>query len=319
MMDGLVPDHNVTDNPSAWSPESDFLSEVEAAADAVINGSSSGTLSFYRASGAIMELEVDSGVASPDSRNVAVVAPLQSVLLVSLAGFQFSPASFAALMKFLGNKIYAALPALGSVEPSSLLTREELNVEEVMKLCFSLNACFVIGKLMLGLSGWLPEDLALCFEILAVLSSVRNSWAASAGGLMLDDEGKVYWADFAKPVSEAESSSAVSEFATSSQEVGLEACSVIATGGQRKGRPRKIDAPQVESEVKRSLRSNNQGYNYEMLSYQPSRRKSSKVPVSTAPAVLQIEEMQRIGVEECQIDPAALTVEHLLKQHEEKD
>jgi hypothetical protein len=56
-----------------------------------------------------------------------------------------------------------------------------------------------------------------------------------------------------------------------------------------------------------------------MLSYQPSRRKISKVPVTTAPAVLQIEEMQRIGVEECQIDPAALMVERLMKQHEEKD
>jgi hypothetical protein len=321
MMDGLVPDHNVMDNPSAWSPESDFLSEVEAAADAVINGSSSGALSFCRATGAIMELEVESGVATPGSRNVAVVSPLQSVLLVSVAGFQFLPASFAALMKFLGSKIYAVLPALGFMEPSSHSVREDLNVEEVMQLCIRLNVCFFLGKLVLGLSGLLPEDLALRFEISAVLSFQRNSWVDSAGGLMLDDEGKVFWAEYKKSadVSEAESSSSVSAFTASSQEVGFEACSVVATGCRRKGRSRKIDAPQVESEVKRSLRSNSQGYKYEMLSYQPSRRKISKVPVTTAPAVLQIEEMQRIGVEECQIDPAALMVERLMKQHEEKD
>jgi hypothetical protein len=74
----------------------------------------------------------------------------------------------------------------------------------------------------------------------------------------------------------------------------------------------------VESQVKRTLRSNSEGYNYEMIPYQPSRRKESKIPAATAPAVLQIEEMQRIGVEECQIDPAALTVERLMKQREGK-
>jgi hypothetical protein len=29
MMDGIVPENNITDNPSAWTPESDFLSEVK--------------------------------------------------------------------------------------------------------------------------------------------------------------------------------------------------------------------------------------------------------------------------------------------------
>jgi hypothetical protein len=55
-----------------------------------------------------------------------------------------------------------------------------------------------------------------------------------------------------------------------------------------------------------------------MLPYQPSRRKESKIPAAAAPAVLQIEEMQRIGVEECQIDPTALTVERPMKQREGK-
>jgi hypothetical protein len=42
------------------------------------------------------------------------------------------------------------------------------------------------------------------------------------------------------------------------------------------------------------------------------------VPAASTPAILQIEEMQRIGVEECNIDPAALTIDRLMKQREEK-
>jgi hypothetical protein len=56
-----------------------------------------------------------------------------------------------------------------------------------------------------------------------------------------------------------------------------------------------------------------------MLSYQPSRRKASKVVVASPPAVLQIEEMQRIGVEDCDIDPAALTVERLMQQRKDQE
>jgi hypothetical protein len=56
-----------------------------------------------------------------------------------------------------------------------------------------------------------------------------------------------------------------------------------------------------------------------MLSYNPSRRKVSKVGIASTLAVLQIEEMQRIRVEDCDIDPAALTVERLMQQRKEQE
>jgi hypothetical protein len=42
-------------------------------------------------------------------------------------------------------------------------------------------------------------------------------------------------------------------------------------------------------------------------------RRPRKTEKAVAPAVLQIEEMQRIGVEDCQIDPAELTSERLMQ------
>jgi hypothetical protein len=65
MMDGIVPDSNTSDNP-AWSPESDFLSELESAADSVVNGAQGGALSFSRASGVSVAMEVDIANASSE-------------------------------------------------------------------------------------------------------------------------------------------------------------------------------------------------------------------------------------------------------------
>jgi hypothetical protein len=42
-------------------------------------------------------------------------------------------------------------------------------------------------------------------------------------------------------------------------------------------------------------------------------RRPRKTEKAVAPAVLQLEEMQRIGVEDCQIDPAELTAERLMQ------
>jgi hypothetical protein len=76
-----------------------------------------------------------------------------------------------------------------------------------------------------------------------------------------------------------------------------------------RGRPRKQSTPTVESQVRRSTRQNNDGILYALPN--STRRRSSSVPRATTPAVLQISEMQRIGVEECFIDPSELTEERL--------
>jgi hypothetical protein len=56
-----------------------------------------------------------------------------------------------------------------------------------------------------------------------------------------------------------------------------------------------------------------------MIPYLTSKPKTSTVKIASTPEVLQISEMQRIGVEECLIDPAALTVEKLTKQRDDQD
>jgi hypothetical protein len=49
---------------------------------------------------------------------------------------------------------------------------------------------------------------------------------------------------------------------------------------------------------------------------QSSRCRASSVPRAAAPATLQIAEMQRMGVEQCLIDPAELTKERLLQDRQ---
>jgi hypothetical protein len=99
--------------------------------------------------------------------------------------------------------------------------------------------------------------------------------------------------------------------------IAVVSSSIAVVNAPRRGRPRKQETPRVESQVKRCTRQNNNGYNYQALPDQPTRRKNSKVPKAVAPAVLQITEMQRIGVEECQIDPDELTEERLLQDRTE--
>ncbi|KAM0843325.1 hypothetical protein ACQ4PT_057782 [Festuca glaucescens] len=63
MMDGVVPEGNVSDDPDTWSP---LLSDMEEAADDVVHGRQSGELRFLRAGGENLLLQVD---AMPGAQN----------------------------------------------------------------------------------------------------------------------------------------------------------------------------------------------------------------------------------------------------------
>jgi hypothetical protein len=63
--------------------------------------------------------------------------------------------------------------------------------------------------------------------------------------------------------------------------------------------------------VRYCTRLNNAGFKEQMLDY--TRKPKAKASKAIPPAMLQIEEMQRIGIEECHIDPAELSVEQLMK------
>ncbi|KAM0871899.1 hypothetical protein ACQ4PT_039120 [Festuca glaucescens] len=318
MMDGIVPDHNTYDNPAAWSPESDFFSELEAAADNVVNGATAGVLAFPRAAGDSVAMEVD---WVPASAEVMVgSSTLWSILLVDVAGFQFSVRNFIALVKFLGCKVYTSSPYLEYGIATDPLHCMIISLEDGgLQLGALFRDRLVLAVVLLRQSGQLPEDLALKSEIQSLLNTQNCSWAKALGGLRLDEEGNVFWAtdDGLDMLTGADSDSFASSSSSLSQEAEMEAGAVVT--GRRRGRPRKQDTPQVESQVKRSLRSNSQGYNHKMLPYLATKRKISKVKVASPPEVLQIAEMQHIGVEDCLIDPAALTVEKLMKQREDQE
>jgi hypothetical protein len=101
----------------------------------------------------------------------------------------------------------------------------------------------------------------------------------------------------------------------------VSAGSVIAIAGPSAprmdcGHTSRAVTPQVESQVRRCTRNHNDGNLYEIPN-QPTRRGASSVPRATSPAILQISEMQRLGVEQWFIDPDELTEDRLLQDRED--
>jgi hypothetical protein len=116
MLDGITPDYNTSDNPAAWSPESDFLSDIETASDNVVNGSSAGSLSFSRALGGTVTMEVEAPPLEQDEPNTRT--SLHSLILVPVAGFQFTVSNFSAIVVFFSCKIYSKLKCIELADSS---------------------------------------------------------------------------------------------------------------------------------------------------------------------------------------------------------
>jgi hypothetical protein len=101
-------------------------------------------------------------------------------------------------------------------------------------------------------------------------------------------------------------SSAVAPYAHDAASSSVDPAVQVA---KRRGRPKKADTPLTVSVVRRSPRNHNDGRRHTALSDAP--RRSSSVAAATPPAVLQVSELQRLGVEECHIAPEELTEERL--------
>jgi hypothetical protein len=174
---------------------------VEAAADAVLNGTASGVLSFSRATGEIIELEVERLSAHSFDVGMSGGSRRNSGLVVLVAGLQFTPVSFAALIEFLGRNIYSASPTLEYAVTDAMTDvgfLAELNVCHVdagLLFCLQFQGCFFRAMLFRGLSGTLPEDVALRMNLKSLMTPCKCTWTVIIGGLMLDEEGKVFWAD----------------------------------------------------------------------------------------------------------------------------
>ncbi|KAM0854539.1 hypothetical protein ACQ4PT_050357 [Festuca glaucescens] len=136
------------------------------------------------------------------------------------------------------------------------------------------------------------------------VESLPGTWADTFKYLYLGEDGELCWApiDLEQEVSNV--SWAVDQPSASNPGP--------AAGPRRPGRPRKSqEAPKVKSSVRYCTRNNNEGYCHQVLADTRRPRKTEKV---VAPDILQIEEMQRIGIEDCQIDPAELTAERLMQE-----
>ncbi|KAK1648432.1 hypothetical protein QYE76_066237 [Lolium multiflorum] len=243
--------------------------------------------------------------------------------------------------------------SVGSASFSAPICQEFLDEDDGIQLGCQLKAGYLLAVLRQVRADSLVVDVAGRTDLNKIICPSKSVWAEALEDLVMSDSGELLWPDernvrgsfliedglpgvgagmqvlgfinneelmlasqFSDMVTSVTSeASAPSTLVGASSALSQESEALVASNQsvRRRGRPRKQETPTVESQVKRSTRSNKQGYLEQALPYQPSKRKTSKVPKATPPEVLQIEEMQRIGVEDCHIDPDELSVDRLMK------
>jgi hypothetical protein len=320
MMDGVIPEGNVSDDPNTWSPS---LSDMEDAAEDLVNGRQHTDLQFIRAGGenGLIEVEELPGALNSSYEVGESSTRLNSLLVVpagvpEVNGSIFSRHShelvvyglegFKQLILFFSNYIYSTTQFLAAgpveAEPSLVLVEEQLVDSSVFSFeirDFLFEA--TVFKLAFGVS---CLDQAATFAVKNLLKPATGSWSDAFKSLYLGDEGQLCLApiDLDRDISN-------SRWAEGQPS---EALAGPIGGPRRPGGPRKTqEAPRVKSFVRYCTRNNKEGYCHQVLADTRRPRKTDK---ATAPEVLQIEEMQRIGIEDCQIDPNELTVERLMQE-----
>jgi hypothetical protein len=325
MLDGVVPEGNISDDPDTWSP----LIEIEDAAENVLNGRSEGSLVFVRAGGQNQELEVDSltesysvfehGESSRSVQSVIVVPePLSFSTDPVLEFISWNPRAFAALIRFLNDAIYHQVPLLPVVP--CVMEPSDLSVEYVANASTKFFALLKDNLLLSCVTAKSTLISAAKLSIREAISPPKEIWDEDFRYMSLNEEGVLVFA----PTSEVEwadismsSNGPANQDSWAGSSEG-EVSSSMTVSVRKRGRPRKnsstattSEAPLVKSMVRYYTRLNNAGFKEQMLDY--TRKPKAKASKAIPPAVLQIEEMQRIGIEECNIDPAELSVEQLMK------
>jgi hypothetical protein len=179
MMDGLLPEHNETDDPSTWSPVSESEEElvvIEAAADRLTMGNSGGQFAFVP----LGSLAVSEAVEAAESSNVAIH---REVL------------AFKALFYFLSSRIYCVGPGLlkGAEfgEEEDILIGFDVrnpNCSTLAVAAHHLILAALFFKMFLSVS---VLDLALEVAVKQLLFPANNPWADVNGGLVIDEMGSI--------------------------------------------------------------------------------------------------------------------------------
>jgi hypothetical protein len=230
----------------------------------------------------------------------------------------WNPRAFAALIRFLNDAIYHQLPLLPAVP--CVMEPSDLSVEYVANASTKFFALLKDNLLLSCVTAKSTLISAAKLSIREAISPPKKIWDEVFRCMSLNEEGVLVFA----PTSEVEwadismsSNGPASQDSWAGSSEG-EVSSSMAVSIHKRGRPRKnsstaiaLEAPLVKSMVRYCTCLNNAGYKEQMLDY--TRKPKAKASKATPPAVLQIEEMQRIGIEECHIDPAELSVEQLMK------
>ncbi|KAM0838923.1 hypothetical protein ACQ4PT_060654 [Festuca glaucescens] len=100
----------------------------------------------------------------------------------------------------------------------------------------------------------------------------------------------------------------------SSQDMASSSSAAAGPATRRRGRPKKSETPLTVAVVRHSPRNHNNGYIHP--GPPDTRHHPTSIPAATPPAVLQVAELQRLGIEECLIAPEELSEARLRQERD---
>ncbi|KAM0880279.1 hypothetical protein ACQ4PT_033663 [Festuca glaucescens] len=311
MLDGVVPADNISDDAlEAWN---EHVYEVEMAAEQLMFGSLFlNGLIFVRARGEQQRLDV---LFFPSflhflgwmtcqvfTRRILPAGPSDSVHGLTIIGAQSR--TYAVNIPD-GSLLEGLIHGMGQLYNVVLWVTNDLYLH-MMSLDFVQPMPPHVSPLSATRSAFLTEledEVVSAGQFAPLASDGDTSLTHGVGDLLPpDDHVNSILYSFVGTDDAGESSSSAA----------------VVPAARRRGRPKKVAAPLTVSEVRRSPRNHNAGYNHTGPSDGTSCHRSSSVPAATIPAVLQISEMQRLGIEECHIDPEELSEEHLRQEHQDR-
>ena len=289
MMDGVENSDNSSDDAyEAWNIQFD---EAELAVDNLITGSHNSELRFVRAGGEIIHLEL----------------PVSAQFL-SFYGWM--------MHQVYTRSILPADPNIQSNDIYSWISQLVAAVNQAMMTWVFTGSSQVLG----GFQGF--TDVVLTIGSLAVptASSVvieeLDDSVITDPSVMFSTEQMAALPDTDDMVSsnlgfvpETEARFANDNVMQLTEDKDCSAVDSQHSGPVTRARARvcKSDTPAVTLVVRRSPRNNNNGFMHTALPDRMSRRRPSAVSGAVQPQVMQVAEIRKIGVLECDIDPEELT------------
>ena len=252
------------------------------------------------------------------------------------ASFMFGQTNFLYMILFFNEYIYSGRKCLPGVDPAPMKEGDIVVDLHFFWLVLSFGLKSSVLKAVLTRDSMLDYAEYIC--ALRVIYPYKRVWAVAFAGFYLDHKGELVYVSNMTVAAPLPVEAMLLDVGMGIDELGLvtevvpvpalvesessllnesslpvDTPSVVTATSSLRGRTHKAASPTVVTQVRRSTRNIKDGFKGQVLPNFAPHRKVSKVPKADAPAVLQIREMQRLGVEKCQIDPDDLTEEKLLQ------